>query len=59
MKTNWIKEVDKLYRDVSKDNDIEKLNDYIFKKFKSKEIIGISLKQVTCYQKGQCTKDTS
>ena len=41
------KEVDKLYKDVSKDNDIEKLNDYIFKKFKSKEIIGISLKQVT------------
>jgi len=41
------KEVDKLHKDVSKDNDIEKLNDYIFKKFKSKEIIGISLKQVT------------
>ena len=40
-------EVDKLYKAVSKDNDIEKLNDFIFKKFKSKEIIGISLKQVT------------
>ena len=40
-------EVDKLYKAVSKDNDIEKLNDFIFKKFKAKEIIGISLKQVT------------
>jgi len=40
-------EVKKLYEAVSKDNDIEKLNDFIFKKFKSKEIIGISLKQVT------------
>ena len=27
-------EVDKLYKAVSKDNDIEKLNDFIFKKFK-------------------------
>ena len=40
-------EVDKLYKAASKDNDIEKLNDFIFKKFKAKEIIGISLKQVT------------
>ena len=41
------KEVAKLYKDVSQNNDIEKLNAYISKKFKAKEIIGISLKQVT------------
>lgn len=40
-------EVDKLYKTVLKTKDIEKLNDFVFKKFKSKDIIGISLKQVT------------
>ena len=40
-------EIDKLYRSVIKNKDIEKLNDFVFKKFKSKELIGISLKQVT------------
>jgi len=40
-------EVNKLFNTVLKTKDIEKLNDFIFKKFQSKEIIGISLKQVT------------
>lgn len=41
------KEVDTLYAKVVKSKDIEMLNDFVFKKFKSKELIGISLKQVT------------
>ena len=40
-------EVNKLFNIVLKTKDIEKLNDFVFKKFQSKDIIGISLKQVT------------
>ena len=41
------KETDKIYEKVLKSKDIETLNDFVFKKFQSKELIGISLKQVT------------
>jgi len=42
-----ISEVNNLFNIVLKTKDIEKLNSFIFQKFQSKDIIGISLKQVT------------
>lgn len=41
------REATKIYERVKNTKDIEILNDFVFKKFKSKELIGISLKQVT------------